>query len=687
MIEQNRPNAGLDIEIYKNYTLIKFLDFATGKFASIEMFPGGPKLDKERIRRFLRTYRLITFNGINYDIPILLCALEGMDTYELKEISDRMIKPTDGGEKLKWWDVEREFNVFKPGYLDHVDLIEIPKGDTNLKLNAGLKLYAARINSKRIQDLPIDVSATLTREQMLAISQYCGNDLLCTRDLFNVLKPQIDLRVKMSALYGLDLRSKSDAQIAEAVIIHEVEKHTKRKVYKPENYETAFNYQPPSFLKFKTPEMQKQFELIKNTRFKVVNKQIPLPKELEVPFTFDGSTFQMGIGGLHSQEKHTHWISDNLNVLMDADVTSYYPFLILLTKLFPKHIGEIFLTIYRKLVYERIGTKRKMRNAKNEELATLFKIIVETLKIILNGTFGKLGDKWSKLFSPSQLIQVTVTGQLAIMMLMERLTLAGMKVTSVNTDGVTAYVPVDKLMHYYDVCFEWEAATGLPLEFAKYRSQYNRDVNNYFAITDKGKVKRKGIFGKTSLDKNQANEICGEAVIEYVLSGTDIRKTIESCLDIRKFLNVRRVSGGAEKDGEFIGKAVRWYYSTEVKGIFTIKGKGHKVARTNGARPMMELVEGIPSDIDYDWYVREAYGLLEDCGVFIDKSHDPAFKRGKGQFYGRRPDEKSVHIVSRRTHSTMCGKALKGRHDKWIQYPDLPDDYKACSRCSKQGEL
>lgn len=679
MEKPKRKLAGLDIEIYRKYTLIKFLDFETGKFASIESFPGGPRLDCERIRRFLRTFTVVTFNGINYDIPILLCALDGMATYELKEVSDRMIT---GTPKLRWWEVEREYNVFKPGYLDHIDLMEVAPGD------ASLKLYAGRMHSKKIQDLPIDPDDELSREDMLAISTYCGNDLFCTRDLYNTLSSHIELREKMGAMYGgLDLRSKSDAQIAEAVIVSEIEKLTKRKIYKPDNYETAFQYKAPSFIKFKTLEMQKQFDLIKRTKFKVSDGKVKLPKELEEPFEFHGNHFQMGIGGLHSQEAHVNWVSDDDNILRDADVTSYYPFLILLTKLFPKHIGEIFLSIYRKIVKERLSAKTRLRNSNDEAEKALLKVVVETLKIILNGTFGKLGDRWSKLFSPSQLIQVTVTGQLAIMMLIERFTLAEIRVTSANTDGVTAYVPVEKSMEYYDICFQWEEDTGLPLEFADYKYQFSRDVNNYFAETSKGKIKRKGIFEKAGLKKNPVNEICADAVIELVVNGIDIRKTIESCKDIRKFLSVRKVAGGAEKDGEFIGKTVRWYYSTSAKGIFKIKGKGHKVARTNGARPYLELGDTFPDDIDYDWYVREAYGLLEDCGKFVSKEHDPAFKPGVGQFYGRRPEEKSVHTVIGRTYKTLCGKALKGRHDKWIRYPDVPEDYRECSRCKKLSQL
>ena len=41
------------------------------------------------------------------------------------------------------------------------------------------------------------------------------------------------------------------------------------------------------------------------------------------------------------------------------------------------------------------------------------KVTNEAMKIMINGSFGKFGSKWSVLYSPDLLIQTTVTGQLA----------------------------------------------------------------------------------------------------------------------------------------------------------------------------------------------------------------------------------------------------------------------------------
>ena len=40
-----------------------------------------------------------------------------------------------------------------------------------------------------------------------------------------------------------------------------------------------------------------------------------------------------------------------------------------------------------------------------------------------------------------------------------------------------------------------------------------------------------------------------------------------------------------------------------------------KTAEGNGVKPMMDLTEDIPEDLDYDWYFNEAVSKLKDLGV------------------------------------------------------------------------
>lgn len=116
-----------------------------------------------------------------------------------------------------------------------------------------------------------------------------------------------------------------------------------------------------------------------------------------------------------------------------------------------------------------------------------------------------------------------------------------------------------------------------------------------------------------NLSKNPTNTICVEAVIALLRDGTPIRETIHECKDVTKFVTVRTVSGGAKQDDEYLGKAIRWYYGTGGSQINYSKRKA-KVAKSDGSKPLMELPDELPADINYAWYVAEAQAMLCDIG-------------------------------------------------------------------------
>ena len=139
-------------------------------------------------------------------------------------------------------------------------------------------------------------------------------------------------------------------------------------------------------------------------------------------------------------------------------------------------------------------------------------------------------------------------------------------------------------------------------------------MNNYFAVTTDGVTKTKGVFKAPDVWKNPAAPVISLAAMNYVLNGNDIRTYIDSCEDIRNFLHVRTVKGGAAKDGEYLGKAIRWYYSTATDTEINYISNGNKVAKSDASMPMMDLVPGIPDDLDLDRYVTEAEELVELVG-------------------------------------------------------------------------
>jgi hypothetical protein len=175
-----------------------------------------------------------------------------------------------------------------------------------------------------------------------------------------------------------------------------------------------------------------------------------------------------------------------------------------------------------------------------------------------------------------------------------------------------------------DVIVEcWESVTGFETEAVEYRSIYLRDVNSYLAFKKDGKVKQKGAFAFTGTkgmesEKSPANYVCIDAVIAYLRDGVPLESTVRSCTDIRRFLTLRQVSGGAVWKRKYLGKVVRWYYGIgETESIHYVTNN-NRVGRSEGAYPCQVLPADIPANLDYDWYIREAVGLLDDLGVEHD---------------------------------------------------------------------
>ena len=601
-----------DTECYPNYWLCKFLLPANGAFYEFEQYEGKP-LDIAGMLYMLRNYTIVTFNGINYDLPVISLAAAGASCARLKEANDLIIM---GG--LKWWEIRRQYGIELLQF-DHIDLMEAaPSKGTSLKL------YAGRLHAPKMQDLPYTPSDSLTLPQMREVALYCGNDLQNTYLLYCGIKDRLDLRQAMGESYGLDLRSKSDAQMAEAVFKHKLGQNVQRPHWP---HGTMFKYEPPAFISFASLQLRELLAQVRESYFTIsdanqvdnefdcygekIKTGVIMPDVLRGAQIVIGQTaYKIGIGGIHSRESNEYY-DDSDGELMDADVTGYYPSLILLLGLFPEHLGPEFLVIFREFVEDRNEAKL---------LAKLGDLIAKSksdgLKIVCNGTFGKLlAILYSILSAPKLGIAVTMTGQFSLLMLIERLELSGIRVVSANTDGIIIKCPRGLEWLRDIIIKEWEKTTGLNMEFNSYKAIYSRDINNYVAFTTSGKVKGIGAFAGESLKKNPDMEICYEALREYWQHGTSIEQTICACRDIRKFVIVRKVQGGAVYGDEYLGKVVRWYLGTGRTLGITYKVSGNQVPDSKGAVPCMDLPDSFPADVDYKYYISTANELRSKFNV------------------------------------------------------------------------
>ena len=592
-----------DVECYINYFLIMFKKVSTGETISLEKFNGSP-LDRRSLIHIVNKYSIVSFNGIKYDQLIIEAAAAGFTNESLKNITNDIIPDkTTGVKSLQPWEIRKKYG-FAKFELDHIDLIEVAP------LKASLKIYGGRMHSPLMQDLPIHHSTTILETDLPLMRQYCGNDLDVTLMLFKSLNLELDLRRAMGSDYGVDIRSKSDAQIAEEVIKRELkEKHGITAKKSKIEVGTPYKYKCPPNIKFKTEIMKEIHNDFITEEFMVIKSgHVELPDKLKNrKFTLGDTPYKVGAGGLHSAEKKASH-TQGTHKIMEYDVAAFYPRIILNNHLYPKHLGKHFLDIYSGIVERRLKAKAEGN-----------KVVNESLKITINGSFGKFGSKWSVLYAPDLMLQVTVTGQLTLLMLIERLELAGISVVSGNTDGIVVKVLPEQEKLADSIVSEWEFDTDYEMEKTPYLGIYSRDVNNYIAVKTDGTFKGKGAYSDQleqfyRLRKNPVNGICVEAVKIFLHDKTPIRDTITNCEDIRKFITVRTVNGGAIHDGNLLGKAIRWYYSsTELDAIY-YSTNGNKVPRSDGAMPIMDLPGNFPIDMDYNWYVEEANKILKEIG-------------------------------------------------------------------------
>lgn len=572
----------LDTESYPNYFLLVIDEHVFELRGEHEAFDS---VTCKQIETLLKQPNY-GFNSNSYDLPMLSAAVKKHFTAEeLHELSDWIVL-----NNSKIWNTLKHWSIDIPSLWNHIDLIEPAPG-----VFISLKKYGSRLHSKTIADLPYPPDTTLTAPQMAEVLAYCFNDIRLTIDLYEAIKPRLDLRKDLGLKYKTDLMSKSDAQIAESIFRVELGNvtYTNKDV-------GAIRYVAPVWLKFKDSSLNELITQLEAEKFELRNGKLVLPKWI-APVVIGQMAYKFGIGGLHSTEKAQSVVPDVTQLLIEADVASYYPSIIRKLGLYPKHLGEGFNGVYSSLIDRRLKAKRSGNT-----------IAADGLKITLNGLYGKFGSHYSFVYSPDLLLTVTLTGQLALLMLIELLEDKGYQVVSANTDGVVCLMNVGDESMYKDICEGWEFETGFDLEFTHYEALYSRDVNNYLAVKSDG-IKGKGIFTDTGLMKDPAASIIHKAVTDWLVAGITIEETIGKCSDIREFVLARNCTGGAMWRGEYLGKTVRWIWSTAGDPITSVKN-GNKVAGSDDAYAVMTLPERVPRWINRDKYIDKAYELLESVG-------------------------------------------------------------------------
>jgi hypothetical protein len=332
----------------------------------------------------------------------------------------------------------------------------------------------------------------------------------------------------------------------------------------------------------------------------------------------DGFRFDFGTGGIHGSIESKVVKETKSYVIIDADVSSMYPNIAIANRVYPEHLSEKFCDIYEDVYKQRKSYPKG--SAENM-----------MLKLALNGVYGDSNNEHSPFYDPKYTMTITINGQLSLCLLAEKLLrIEGLKLVQVNTDGVTVACPRNKQEDYYRVCKEWQAKTGLQLEFNEYSKMFIRDVNNYIAVYKNGELKRKGAYQYENLGwhQDQSALIIPKAAEAAMLHSVDIRQFVTEHLknpdNKWDFLLRTKVPKNSRlviqmQDGTEIQQqnVCRYYISNEggklIKIMPPLEGETQERRLSIEAAWLVKTCNDIKDydgDVNIDYYVQEAEKLV-----------------------------------------------------------------------------
>lgn len=551
---------------------------------------------------------------------------------------------------IKWYNL-KEYTMPPIGDLDrhyyHERLPEA-KGMTDKELNIHYRNVFERF---------------IPREYLQEMADYNDNDVYIVAELIRMNQEEVLLRYRISEEYNVDVFSASRSTIADKVIVKLYSKYTglhpkafidtktiRRKILVSEILSDK--------IAFSTPELN---DILSGIRSLTLRGE---KGEFDREFTFMGTSYTIATGGLHSNEIPAVYVEDDEHIIVDRDVASYYPNMIRSLKVCQKHlIPKAWFRIADTIVDERLEHKhlakdKSLDDKERDRHATA----AACLKIVANaGIFGKMGSEKSFLCDKKAMYQVTINGQLFLLMLIEKLELAGIHVISANTDGIVTIVPRELEQTADDICHWWEKHLGLELEFTYYTKYVTEGVNSYLTIKRGGSSKFKGRMNPKmfleDLSKGYNSPIVAKCVTEYFINGTPVMETLRNAKSILDFCRTQNVNHKYRLefthvvDGKIVTDIVqrntRFYISStggtlmkvesmgwnehneeQVKKSSLCAGQRVSICNTVDDTDISEL------NVNYLYYYNEAMAIIEP----IEQSRN---NKGKGKrlvkkYYGMR---------------------------------------------------
>jgi len=504
-----------DIECYPNVFTICIYDPQWDQYYEFEISDrfDDSKLLVAALRNHGKLNSIfIGFNNVGYDYPLLHFIISTYENYgkatpeEIYKESDRIIS-TDWNNRFtnRIWESDQ--------FIEQIDLFMIHHFDNSAK-STSLKQIEFAMRSENIKDLPYEPGTVLASPEIDNLRVYGKFDVKKTFDFYVKSIPLIEFREGLSKKYDKNMMNYNDTKIGKEIVIHKLGRNlcferdgSMRQ--SPRDYihleKAIFPY-----IEFKNPEFNRIKDYLSQ---QVISETKGVFSELEC--TVNGLRYVFGLGGLHASVPGQTLHSNHEYIIVDVDVTSYYPSLGIVNKIAPEHLGDDYCPVVEELKAERLKFKKgTLENA--------------AYKLALNSGFGNSNNKYTPFYDPLYTMMITINGQLLLCMLAEALlAISCLSIIQCNTDGITYRCKREDLMLSRLACKYWEEFTCLDLEEAIYSTMFIRDVNNYIAVYKNGDVKRKGAYAyKREWHQNHSALIVAKAVNAHLLHFKDVREFI-----------------------------------------------------------------------------------------------------------------------------------------------------------------
>ncbi len=363
--------------------------------------------------------------------------------------------------------------------IGQVDLFKLHHWDNAAKLSS-LKWIQYSMDWENILEMPIHHNTKIeTQSQLDTVLEYCINDVRSTKEIFNRSKSQIKLRQELTKKYDINLFSSSEPKISKELFAYYLSQKLnieKRNIKSMRTHRDVIRVKDIilPYINFKSETFKSLLDRFKSLELNPDN----LKGSFKYTVNYQNIETHFGLGGVHGAISSGIYKSDDNYVIMSSDVTSFYPNLVIKNSWSPGHFpSKEFCDQYEWFFNER--KKIPKSNPMNY-----------VYKIILNSTFGLSNDINSFFYDPKLCMQITVNGQLSLMMLYEIIMEEIPDSTALmhNTDGIEIKIPKNMVDKYMEICEKWEKITNLNLEHDKYEKLIIGDVNNYIAVNFLKKV-------------------------------------------------------------------------------------------------------------------------------------------------------------------------------------------------------